>query len=53
MGIFPSTPPSTDTATVHMIASFDIEPQGQNVVESTLLSLHKAMYECITLMTFI
>ena len=26
MGIFPSTPPSTDTATVHMIASFDIEP---------------------------
>ena len=26
MGIFPSTPPSTDTMTVHMITSFDIEP---------------------------
>ena len=47
MGIFPSTPPSTDTATVHMIASFDIEPQGINVVESTLLSPHKAMYDTI------
>ena len=59
MGIFPSTPPSTDTATVHMIASFDIEPQGTNVVESTSLSPPKAMYDTIqtcpmiTLMTFI
>ena len=34
MGFFPSTPLSMDTATVHMIASFDIEPQGTNVVES-------------------
>ena len=33
MGIFPSTPPSTDTAIVHMIASFDIELQGTNVVD--------------------
>ena len=47
MGIFPSTPPSTDTATVHMIASFDIEPQGTNVVESTSLSPHEAMYDTI------
>ena len=47
MGIFPSTPPSTNTATVHMIASFDIEPQGTNVVESTLLIPCKAMYDTI------
>ena len=47
MGIFPSTPPSMDTATVHMIASFDIEPQGTNVVESTSLSPHEAMYDTI------
>ena len=47
MGIFPSTPPSTDTATVHMISSFDFEPQGQNVVESTSLSPHEAMYDTI------
>ena len=46
-GILPSTPPSTDTAIVHMIASFDFEPQGQNVVEFTLLSLHEAMYNTI------
>ena len=47
MGIFPSTPPSMDTMTVHMIASFDIEPQGTNVVESTSLSPHEAMYDTI------
>ena len=47
MGIFPSTPPSMDTATVHMIASFDIEPQGTNFVDSTSLSLHEAMYDTI------
>ena len=47
MGIFPSTPPSTDTATVHMIASFDIELPGTNVVDSISLSPHKAMYDTI------
>ena len=35
MGIFPSTPPSTNTTTVHMIASFDFEPKDQNVVDPT------------------
>ena len=29
MGIFPSTPPSMDTATINMIASFDYEPEGK------------------------
>ena len=47
MGIFPSTPPSMDTMTVHMIASFDCEPKGKQVVESTSLSSHEAMYDTI------
>ena len=47
MGIFPSTPPSTDAASVHMITSFDYEPKGKHVVDSTSLSPHEAMYETI------
>ena len=47
MGIFPSTPPNMDTTTVHMIASFDCEPKGKKVVESTSLSSHEAMYDTI------
>ena len=47
MEIFPSTPPSTDTVTAHMIASFNIEPQGTNVVNSTLFNPHEAMYDTI------
>ena len=47
MGIFPSTPHSTDTTTVHMITSFDYEPKGKQVVESTSLSLHEEMYNII------
>ena len=47
MEIFPSTPPSTDTVKIHMIASFDFEPQGTNVVEPTSLIPHEAMYDTI------
>ena len=47
MGIFPSTPPNTDTMTVHMIASFDYEPKGKHIVESTSLSSDKEMYNTI------
>ena len=47
MGIFPSTPPNTDTVTVHMIASFDYEPKGKHVVDSTSLSPREAMYDTI------
>ena len=47
MGIFPSTPPSTDTATIHMIASFDYEPKVKHVVDSTSLSPHESMYDTI------
>ena len=36
-----------DTMTVHMIASFDYEPKGKQVVESTSLSSHKALYNTI------
>ena len=47
MGIFPSAPPNTDTVIVHMIASFDCEPKGKQVFESTSLSSHEAMYDTI------
>ena len=47
MGFFPSTPPSMDSVLVHMIASFDCEPKGKHVVESTSLSPHEAMYDTI------
>ena len=47
MGIFPSTPPNTSTATVNMIASCDYEPKVKQIVESTLLSLHEEMYNVI------
>ena len=47
MGIFPSTPPNTNTTTVHMISSFDCEPKGKQVVEFTSLSSHEAIYDTI------
>ena len=47
MGIFPSTPPNTDTAIVNMILLFDYDPKGKQIVESTLLSMHEAMYNVI------
>ena len=47
MGIFASTPPNTDIVTVHMISSFDCDPKGKQVVESTSLSSHEAMYDTI------
>ena len=47
MGIFPSTPPNIDTATVNMIVSFDSELKGRQIFESTSLSLHEEMYNII------
>ena len=47
MGIFPSTPLNTAPATVHMIASFDCEPKGKQIFDSTSLSLHEEMYNVI------
>ena len=47
MGIFTSTPPNMDIATVHMIFSFYCDPKGKQVVESTSLSPHEEMYDTI------
>ena len=47
MGVFPSTSSSTDSVSVHMIASFDCEPKGHYVVESTSLIPHETMYAAI------
>ena len=47
MGIFPSTPPTTDTATVNMISLFDYDPKGKQIFESTSFILHEEMYNII------
>ena len=47
MGIFPSNPPNIDTSTVNMISSFDYDPKEKQIVDSTSLSLHEAMYNVI------
>ena len=47
MGIFPSTPPNTDTVIVNMISSFDYDPKGKQIVDTTSLSLHEVMYNII------
>ena len=47
MGIFPSNPPNTNMAMVNMIYLFDYDPKGKQIVDSTSLSLHEAMYNVI------
>ena len=47
MGIFPSTPPNTDIVIVNMIASFDCDPKGKQIVEPTSLTMHEEMYNII------
>ena len=47
MGIFPSNPPNTNTMMVNMISSFDYDPKGKQIFESTSLSPHEAMYSII------
>ena len=47
MGIFPSNPPNTDTVTVNMILSFDYDPKGKQIFDSTSLSPHEEMYNII------
>ena len=47
MGAFPSAPPNTETTTINMISSFGYDPKGKEVVESTSLSPHEAMYNVI------
>ena len=47
MGIFLSNPPNIETTLVNMISSFDYDPKGKQIVGSTYLSLHEAMYNFI------
>ena len=47
MGILSSTPPNTDMVTVNMILSFDYDPKGKQIVESTSLSPHEEMHNII------
>ena len=47
MGIFPSNPPNIEMTTVNMISSFDYDPKGKQIVDSTSLSPHEAMYNVI------
>ena len=47
MGIFLSTPPNIDTATINMISSFDYDPKGKKIIDSTSLSPHEEMYNVI------
>ena len=47
MGVFSSTPPKTDTTKVNMISSFDFEPKGKKIVDSTSLSPHEEIYNTI------
>ena len=47
MGIFPSTLPNIDTMMVNMIVSFDYDPKGKQIVDSTSLSMHEEMYKVI------
>ena len=47
MGVFLSTPSSTETITVNMISSFNYDPKGKQVVEKSSLSSHGAVYDVI------
>ena len=59
MGIFLSSPPNIDIVTVNMVASYNYDPKGNQIVESTSLSPHEEIYNIIqtlsmtTLMNFI
>ena len=47
MGVFPSTPSSIEMETVNMISSFNYDPKGKQVVETSSLSPHEAVYDSI------
>ena len=47
MGIFSSTPPNIDAVIVNMIVSFDFNPKGKQIVESTSFNMHEEMYNVI------
>ena len=45
MGVFPSTPPSIEVATVNMISAIGHIPRGKEVVESSSLGPYEALYD--------
>ena len=45
MGVFPSTPPSMEVANVNMFSTTGQSPRGKEVVESSSLGPHKALYD--------
>ena len=47
MGVFPSTPSSIEMAIVNMMSSFNYDPKGKQVVETSSLSPHEAVYDAI------
>ena len=47
MGVFPSTPYSIETETINMISSFNYDHKGKQVVETSPLNPHEAIYYAI------
>ena len=44
MGVFPSTPPIIEVATVNMISTTDRSPRGKEVVDSSSLGNYETLY---------
>ena len=47
MGVFPSASPSTEVATINMISTTSYSTKGKDIVESSSLGPHEAMYDVI------
>ena len=47
MGVFPSSPPSTDMAIANMISTTGHSPRGKENVESSSLGPYEALYDVI------
>ena len=47
MGVSPSTPPSTELATMNMISMTGHGPQGKEVVESSSLGPYEELYDVV------
>ena len=47
MGVFPSTPLSTEVVTVNMISTTGFSTKGKEIVESSSIGPHEAMYDAI------
>ena len=47
MGVFPSTPPSTEVETMNMISTAGHSPRGKEVVESSSLGPYEALYDVV------